>query len=284
MGLINKFNELNSNRKRNKRFENYNTFVRKQNNTSLSELSEKTGISLDKIEEDVKPYIDRLNEQEQLFKNRYYFDTSKGILYRKSFSESIKEIKSFKLSVYAVPILIVVFVFGIFFSINNDSEQQDTSKNTSIVHKSSKENSSSTSNKQTSSSSVSSSSTSELSKASSKKVKATDILTIIKRKNDLKVDSNNGGYIGKSTSPESISFKGSDTKMTDGLYRVKWGHGIWWGSDPDYAYALIIINGDSDNQIQITEDDPQNLQIKSSDIIHVRMFGKGTGDTLKFSK
>lgn len=282
MGIKDKFNIMNSNRKRNKRFEKYSTCIRKRNNISLSELSEKTGISLDQIGEDIKPYIDHLNEQEPLFKNRYYIDISKNILYKKSFSDSIKEIQSFKLPIYAV--LILIIVFGIFFSINNDSEQKDTSKSTSTASKLSKENFLSSSSKQTSSQSVNSSSKSELSKTSSQKVETTDILTITKRKNDLKVDSYNEGYIGKSTFPESISLKFSDTKMPDGLYNVKWGHGIWWGSDPDYAYALITINDNNDNQIQITENEPQNLQIKSSDILHVQMFGKGTGDTLNFSK
>lgn len=32
------------------------------------------------------------------------------------------------------------------------------------------------------------------------------------------------------------------------------------------------------------KDEPQNLNIKNSDIINIQMFGKGTGDTLKFSK
>ncbi|MGL5887497.1 MAG: hypothetical protein ACRCY1_05395 [Leuconostoc suionicum] len=281
MGLKDRFYELNNNRKRSKRFEMYNNVVKKTNEVSLYELSQKTGILLSQVEEDINSYIEEINSQEPLFKNRYYIDPSKYILHRKSWFECIKSWNSLKSTFYISLILPFLFLLlGITLLFNNKSPQENVAKSTAssttkVPYPSSTEapSSSSEENSSSTNSSVNDSSSNN-----------TDTLKITKRRKDLKVDSGTGTYIGKSTSPEKISFKASDAKLTDGLYHIKWGHGIWSGSDPDYAYATIVINNDNNNLIQITEDDSQDINIKNSDIIHVQMFGKGTGDTLKFSR
>lgn len=275
MGLRNKLNELNSTRKRNKRFEKYDNVVKKTDKISLNELSQKTNVPLDQLEEDINSYVEQLNIQEPFFKNRYYIDNRDDYLHRKKLLECIKDWRSLKPVFFALPILPIIFVvFGLTLFFNDSSSQKNEAVHTEV------------SKIKTSNSSIDKveiSSSSSTDSSSSSKIE-NDTLKITKRKNDLKVDSGYGTYIGKSTNPEQISFKASDAKLESGTYHIKWGHGAWSGSDSDYAYATVVINDDNNNLIQITEDAPQDVSIKSSDIVNVQMFGKGTGDTLKFSK
>ncbi|MFT8497157.1 hypothetical protein FGL85_11005 [Leuconostoc pseudomesenteroides] len=263
MGLKNKLNELNSTRKRTKRFEKYNNVVKKTDKISLNELSQRTNVPLDQVKEDINSYVEQLNIQEPFFKRRYYLDNHDYTVHRKSWLECIKDWRLLKPAFFALPILpIIFFVLGLTLFFNDRSSQKNEAVHTQV-------------SKIKTSSSTDSSSSSKI---------ENDTLEITKRKNDLKVDSGDGTYIGKSTNPEQISFKASEAKLESGTYHIKWGHGVWSGSDPDYAYATIVINDDNNNLIQITEDAPQDVSIKSSDIVNVQMFGKGTGDTLKFSK
>lgn len=275
MGLRNKFNELNSTRKRSKRFEKYNNIVKKTNKISLTELSQKTNVPLDQLEEDINSYVEQLNIQEPFFKNRYYINNHDYTLHRKKWLECIKDWRLLKPAFFSLPILPIIFlVLGLTLFFNDSSSQNNAAAHTEVSKI--KTSNSSIDNKETSTSSSTEHSSSSKSES--------DTLKITKRKNDLKVDSGNGTYIGKSTNPEQISFNASEAKLEDGTYHIKWGHGVWSGSDPDYAYATIVINDDNNNLIQINENEPQDVNIKGSDIVHVQMFGKGTGDTLTFSE
>lgn len=197
-----------------------------------------------------------------------------------------------------------LFFIGIIFAPHTKSSDQpsqtenisqlttSTSKSTKKENVTSKSSSSVSSAPQKSSSSVSSisqknsssSSSSASSATSTSKLETNEHITITKNQNDLTVGGDYTNYIGKSQSPENISFKVSDVKLSDGDYHIEWQPGFWSGSDPDYAYATITLNNDKNNLIQVMKDEPQNLNIKNSDIINIQMFGKGTGDTLKFSK
>lgn len=169
---------------------------------------------------------------------------------------------------------------------NTESVSQLTSSSSSKITKTetvtSKSSSSISSESQKNSSS--SSSVSSSSSTSTSKLEINDNITITKNQNDLMVSNDNGKSIGKSQDPQKISFKVSDVKLSDGVYHLEWEPGVWSGSDPDYAYATITINDNNSNLIQIMKDEPQDVNIKSSDVVHVQMFGKGTGDTLKLSK
>ncbi|MDF7627596.1 hypothetical protein PUF88_06715 [Lactobacillaceae bacterium L1_55_11] len=276
MGLRDKFNDFNNDRKRKKRFEKYNAIIDKSDAFSLGELSNQTGVGTDQVRKDIQEYLHYLDERESFFKNRYWLDTSNETLHKKPWIAGIKDFKSYKSGVYAILVLLIIVIVGgaiaIGASLNNRNNGSHSAKlESSLSSKASK--SQSEGGKASSSSSSS----------ESKKENA-EVLKITKRKNDVKVDSGNGEYIGKSSVAGKISFTADSAKLNDGTYQLKWIPGVWRGSDSNYAYATVTTNDDNDNLIQISYDDPQTITIKKSDTINVQMFGKGTGDTLRFYK
>ena len=72
----------------------------------------------------------------------------------------------------------------------------------------------------------------------------------------------------------------NEESIKPGTYQVNWTPGTFNGSDPDFGYGLIWINGDS-NTIQIMPEETTLVTFNEGDSIIFQFAGKGTNDRIR---
>ncbi|WP_179396275.1 hypothetical protein [Lacticaseibacillus absianus] len=142
--------------------------------------------------------------------------------------------------------------------------------------------SSSTKKTPSTSSSDNSSSSSAMSTAktsSSSTAKLAYALTSRREKNEIFLTGSNT-LIGHDGEVVVVEIATDDSGIKPGTYSVKWMPGLLHGSDPDYAYGFVSINGDTANGYGLNVDEPETITFKAGDSVTFKFFGQGDSDRI----
>lgn len=135
--------------------------------------------------------------------------------------------------------------------------------------------SSSSSSSSSTTSSTTSSSENTSSSSSSSAEKASYTIKSRREKNEIFI-------LGSITlighDPETTSVKVGEGGLQPGTYTASWEPGILNGSDPDYAYGVIILNNNDNTSYPLYSGETSNVKFTEGDTVTFKLFGKGDAD------
>ncbi|MCV3296240.1 hypothetical protein NRF22_03815 [Oenococcus kitaharae] len=285
MGIKDKLQAAYKAHKQRKRFEKYHEILTRHHNISLSDLSSETQIPLAQVQEDCQALVQSENDQDTFFKQRFYLTDNKTVIHTVGFIDSMKHLSNLKPAFFALISLFVVACTGLVIMLFMSKEPAPASH--AAVSQQQRKRDSQKSLKTKSKHTAQASSTSQQTSHSdgSSTQNALDYVFVLRKdQHELSLSDGDGKYLGKSSGPQRITIPIGASTLVAGSYQVKWAPGSWNGSDPDTAYGTTEINDQESSLQQVMENAPVSISLHDGDRLTLQMFGKGTGDTLKFFK
>lgn len=75
-----------------------------------------------------------------------------------------------------------------------------------------------------------------------------------------------------------------DGGIHPGTYKLSWSPGILHGSDPDYAYGFVSVNGDIGNGYGLNAGDTETITLNAGDEVTFKFFGQGDSDRIRLEQ